>query len=376
MIWMSPKLLGLLAGSFLILVTLTTGQNDFDKRVPVQAGAPIEIDLELTGGIASDHGSLQIRSHDGDDVHVSAEISGWARWAVELELEAQGDGARLRGRVDSHLAWLFGGPTADITVEVPRASTLAVRIEGGPLLLEDLAGPITATVNAADVTLRRADGAVHLTLGRGDLEVEDVEGDLTVRSERGHIEVAGVGGAVEISAGHGSVEIESVEGPVRVVGGGGRFRGHVKIDSVRGPVIVETDRGKVELEDVRGDIRVVTNRGRIEAENIDGAAYLRSSRGSIKVEFDGSPRGDIETGRGSIDIQVPEDSSFDLDARTERGEISVGDPDDWAIVDLGGTGSDESRRGRWRGESVLQAVNGGGQSLKLRTGRGSIRIDD
>lgn len=374
---MSPKLLSVIGLVGLALGGLAVYSYEapgFDERVPVGGGGTLDVDIVLGGGFSFDHGSLHIRSHDADDVRVQADVSGWGAYAVDLDLSHEGERAELIGRVDGPLDWMFGGPTVNVSVWVPRDFTVDASIQGGPLVLEDLVGPLVANVDE-DVTLRRVEGKVRLDSARGAVEVEDVDGELSVRSERGDIEVTGVRGLLSVTAERGEVEIESVTGDVEVESDSGS----VEVEDVRGDATITTGRGRIEAGQIRGTIVANTDRGGIELDEIDGEVRAHSRRGSIEVEFDGDPVGEIETGHGSIEIEVPEGAAFDLVARTERGRIRIGDDadefgdDDDAEDDDDG---DERRLGRRRPEELARAINGGGGRLQLRTGRGTIRIDD
>ena len=379
---MTWKVWSIPAAASIALVAGVFSGRDLDQRIPVGPGGSIAVDLELGAGIAFDYGSLTIRSHEAEDVRIESETTGWGRYAVDFDLSRDGEHVELVGRVDGLLDWMFGGPTVDVSVWVPRDFAVEARIEGGPLVLEDLAGPISAEVEDTDVTLRRAEGPVRIASDRGAIEVEDVEGDLQIRTRRGEIDVTGVRGAVNVTTDRGDVEIASVTGRVDITSGSGS----VEIDGVRGDISVKTDRGRIEAEDIEGDIDARTGRGGIQLQEIDGAVHAQSRRGSIEVTFEGDPRGEIETERGSIEIEVDEGASFTLDARTERGDIRIGDdagdPDDGDLDDLGADdqGDGDRERGlrlfRDRDEELVREINGGGDTLRLRTGRGSIRIRD
>ena len=82
--------------------------------------------------------SLAIRSHEADDVRVVADSIGWGRYAVDLDVTQEDERISLVGRVEGTLHWIFGGPSVDIEIRVPPGVGVDARIEGGPLLLEDL----------------------------------------------------------------------------------------------------------------------------------------------------------------------------------------------------------------------------------------------
>jgi DUF4097 and DUF4098 domain-containing protein YvlB len=192
------------------------------------------------------------------------------------------------------------------------------RIDGGPLLLEDLDGPVTARVEGSEASLRRVVGDVRLEAS-GDLRVEDVEGAVHLENGNGSIEVRGVRGALAARSEGGGIRVASVAGPVTLTTRGGG----ISVERVRGDVRVSTERGRIELEDVEGRVELESQRGGIQVEELAGPVRARSERGAIEVEFVAEPSGVIETGRGSIHVEVPEGSGFALDAQTERGEIDL-----------------------------------------------------
>lgn len=284
---------------------------DLDERIPLRRGGRLVVDVALGGGVSLDPGSLAIRSHADDAVHVSAHTSGWGQYAVALELSQQDDRVDLVGRVEGPLYWIFGGPSVELEIAVPRGVAVEARFVGGPL------------------------------------RVEDVEGEVTLRSDDGDVEVDGVRGALRVTALHGRVEIASVEGPVRVGSAGGRLHGSIEIEDVTGPVQVESRSGQIELAQIAGPVSA------------------HCERCSIEVEFAQAPSGELETQRGSIDVRVPRGAGFDLDARAERGRVRV---------DGDGGAEDETLRGRDE-VALVRAIHGGGAPLRLRTARGSIRVE-
>ncbi len=379
--------------------------GDLERRVPVGPGGSLDVAIALGGGFSFDHGSLQIRSHGEDDVRVLAETTGWGGYAVDLDLSHDGAAQRvvLDAKVEGALHWMFGGPALDVEIWVPRRFTVNASIEGGPLVLEDLVGPITVRVGATDVTVRRAEGLVQLVSERGSVEVEDVRGNLAIESGHGNVEVVGVRGSLRVETAHGRVDVESVTGPVYVR----TERGRVDIDHVLGDVDVETERGHVEIEDVEGRVSAVAVSADIQIEEVKGAVVARSTRGSIDVEFSGAPMGEIETERGDIVVEVPRGVGFELAAHTGRGRIDIGDGDNgvkrfsrrnfvrwreewrarrtelrrqgdrlWSerTEELGDAAGPEQSL-VLREQSVVRSLNGGGQPLSLRTGRGSIRVE-
>ena len=68
----------------------------------------------------------------------------------------------------------------------------------------------------------------------------------------------------------------------------------------------------------------------------------------------------VHSGSGSIHLRLPSDASFDLNARTSSGSISLDHP-----VTVQGTMGKKEIRGK---------VRGGGVTVEVETGSGNIEI--
>lgn len=185
-------------------------------------------------------------------------------------------------------------------------------------------------------------------------------------------------GDVQVDTGDGSVETQAVNGRVKIHTGDGS----VRAQAVSGSVDIDTGDGSITLDGAKGDIRLHTGDGHIEARNLDGAVDANSGDGHVSISGrldalnvktgDGSidarvqpgsklSQGwSIRTGDGSVDVVLPPDLQATIDASTNDGHISLGIP-----VTVEGTFSNSQIHGK---------MNGGGQSLTIHTGDGSIRL--
>jgi hypothetical protein len=183
---------------------------------------------------------------------------------------------------------------------------------------------------------------------------------------------------LQIDTGDGSVETQPLRGRVKIHTGDGS----VRVQAVDGNVDIDTGDGSITVEGAKGDIRLHTGDGRIEARNLDGRVDANSGDGHIKIDGrldalnvktgDGSIDARVEpgsklsggwsirTGDGSVDLVLPADLQANIDASTNDGHISLGIP-----VTVEGTFSNSQIHGK---------MNGGGQSLTIHTGDGSIRL--
>jgi len=183
---------------------------------------------------------------------------------------------------------------------------------------------------------------------------------------------------LQIDTGDGSVETQPLRGHVKIHTGDGS----VRVQAVDGNVDIDTGDGSITVEGAKGDIRLHTGDGHIEARNLDGRLDANSGDGHIKIDGrldalnvktgDGSIDARVEpgskltggwsirTGDGSVDMVLPADLQANIDASTNDGHISLAIP-----VTVEGTFSNSQIHGK---------MNGGGQSLTIHTGDGSIRL--
>ncbi|MGE5323078.1 MAG: DUF4097 family beta strand repeat-containing protein [Actinomycetota bacterium] len=138
--------------------------------------------------------------------------------------------------------------------------------------------------------------------------------------------------------------------------------GNQRIQGLELPVQARSGAGNITAQECAGDARLETGAGSIDVRGMDGALDLESGAGSVNVR--GTPRRDwhVRVGAGSIHLKVPRASSFDLDAQSGFGGVSI----------AGGfkvDGAVSSRR-------VQGKVGNGGPTVELNSGAGTISIDE
>ena len=168
------------------------------------------------------------------------------------------------------------------------------------------------------------------------------EADLRVETGDGAVKANGLIGAVDLRTGDGSVTVNSLMGDVRLHTGDGA------IDAS------DLD-GKCDAVSGDGHIRLTGRFGVLRAKSGDGRIDVIALHGS-KLDSVWS----ISSGDGGIDVTLPGDLSADIDASTHDGHISSDMP-----ITVEGVISKSHVRGK---------MNGGGQTLSIRTADGSIHL--
>lgn len=115
-----------------------------------------------------------------------------------------------------------------------------------------------------------------------------------------------------------------------------------------------------DISDLSADLDVNTYKGSLELRNYSGALTATTYKGEIRAEFAAfNARSRIDTYKGSVDLQLPRDSRFDLATGFNRK----------AELDSDFTAYVRSRSGNSRA-----AVNGGGPELRLKSYKGDFRL--
>jgi len=159
--------------------------------------------------------------------------------------------------------------------------------------------------------------------------------------------------------------------------------GHIRVSGVKGEQQIETADGHIDVSDLRGSIRLHSGDGHIEGSALDGSLDASTNDGHLRVRGrfdslrletgDGSITADvlpgskltsnwsIHTGDGSVTVRLADGIAADLEAHTGDGSISSQLP-----LMVSGVLGRRDLRGK---------LGGGGPTLQIRTGDGSIRLE-
>ena len=193
--------------------------------------------------------------------------------------------------------------------------------------------------------------------GSGSQTVEGIRGPLEIDSGSGGLKVSEVGDQVRAATGSGNIELDHVKGSVRAKTGSGSIRA----SDIAGGFEADSGSGRIALEQTApGSVRAETGSGGMELLGVRGSLEAKAGSGTIRAE--GSPTGawNLHTGSGSVQLKLPSDAAFALDAHTSSGSISVDHP-----VTVEGPAGRKEIRGK---------VRGGGVPVEVETGSGNIAI--
>lgn len=150
------------------------------------------------------------------------------------------------------------------------------------------------------------------------------EGRANLRTGDGKIEVAGLKGEMDLHTGDGSINLDSVDGKLHATTGDGHIRASGRFD----------------------ELGLKTGDGHVDVRANNGSSLAAGWR--------------LETGDGSVSLEVPGDLSADVDLHTSDGHIDLDMP--------------VTTEGKIRQNEIHGKLNGGGSLLTIHTGDGSIHL--
>jgi hypothetical protein len=154
--------------------------------------------------------------------------------------------------------------------------------------------------------------------------------------------------------------------------------GSETIGSLRGPVDAQTGSGHISLAQTGGNVRAMTGSGDIDAERIDGAIDAQTGSGHIRVS---AVAGAVKAHTGSGGIEITQTGHENVDLQTGSGGVTLGLPNDAAFALKAHTGSGSIHttqplmvQGTLSRHHLEGTVRGGGASVTITTGSGSVQI--
>jgi hypothetical protein len=146
----------------------------------------------------------------------------------------------------------------------------------------------------------------------------------------------------EIRSGDGSIELRGIHGPVHATTGDGSIRA----SDLDGALTAYTGDGSVHVRGRFDNLQIHTGDGSVELDVLPGSRLDSNWR--------------VQTGDGSVRLNVPRDLAADFEMQTGDGHIQTSLP---LMV-----------MGRQSSRQMQGKLNGGGPTLLVRTGDGSINL--
>ena len=284
----------------------------FSRAFPVGKGATL-----MLSNIA---GNIQVTTGTGERIEVEALKHAWGQNAEQAKqrladalIETYATGNRVELRVESGERRDARGVDIEFNVKVP------------------------------------ADTTVDLRTVSGDIRVVNVKGEVRVQGVSGNV---GLEGTARLAA------VKTVNGSITITNAGADAQ--LSLSTVNGDLLVQTLNARaLDVNTVNGDIRIGAWSGdRAHVRSLDGDLDLQASL--VK-----GGRYEFESHSGNINLSLPEQPGFELEAHTFNGRIRIDFP-----IRSEGPIRDNDRGPR----SVRGTYGDGSSSLRLQTFDGNLTV--
>ncbi len=222
-------------------------------------------------------------------------------------------------RVGAHPLIALNGHKGDVNIHAGSVSTVVVTARQH------------GNINGTGIVYNQAnDGQGHdrisIMTNPGDRNVDyDITApsasEVQVQVDGGSIAVNGISG-VTIDTGGGNLDIGDVQGMVNVHTENGDITGR----ALTGSMAMEVGNGgSIRLNNVNGSLKAVSHSGDVIVRGaaLNGASVMETNYGSVRFEGSVDPQGTytMRTISGNIDLTLPANTAFQLDASTGSGSV-------------------------------------------------------
>lgn len=312
-----------------------------------------------TGTLVMDdiNGRITISAWDKNEVSVKEEkrMDIFSESEAKTAMEKSETGIRQEGN-----KIIISGPgfgriwiSSVFRINLPAGFSCDIETRGGLIDISGLNGDVKTKTGGGNIILADLKSTAVVSTGGGTISVKNVSGDVSASSGGGSVTVSDVGGKLNLSTGGGAIQIKHVNAETHASTGGGEIR----VDDIHGELNVSTGGGELNLENIKGSIKASTGGGEVSAE-------VTLTDFSVKHSVK------LSTGGGNINLSIPAKLPATIEAE-------IANINSWRKSRINSDfpltiNEEESFGGRsLKGHGD---INGGGDSIELRTGGGDINI--
>ncbi len=248
----------------------------------------------------------------------------------------------------------------DIVFHVPKGTSPEITAERGDISVEGATGDETLTARRGDVRVSGVEGLVKIHQSHGDTQVRDVKGNVEADGRGGDVDVGGVSGNVTVSGEFsGAVQFRDVGQSLRY----SSSRTELSTQRLSGRLYMEM--GSLDARGVDGPFELSTRQKDVSLDGFAHSLKISDTNGEIRLRAASPPKQSIEvtSERGGIELELPENSDFQIQADSSHGEVNS---------DFSGANLKVVTEGDK--PSISGTYGKGGPMITLRTTYGTIRL--
>ncbi len=190
------------------------------------------------------------------------------------------------------------------------------------------------------------------------VDLRTISGDIRVTNVKGEVRVQGVNGNLSLEGTSRLAAVKTVSGGITIANGGADAQ--LSLSTVNGDLLVQTlSTRALDINTVNGDVRITGWSG--------DRAHIRTLDGDLDLETSLVKGGnyELESHSGNINLSLPEQPGFELEAQTFSGRIRIDFP----------VKSEGPIRDDGRGPRLVRGTYADGSSrLRMQTFNGNVTV--
>ncbi|HEX6501625.1 MAG TPA: DUF4097 family beta strand repeat-containing protein, partial [Terriglobales bacterium] len=193
---------------------------------------------------------------------------------------------------------------------------------------------VTISSKHGDVTVSGRNADVQISAQHGETTLENIKGNANLNLQRSSAKISNITGDLSIDGRVNDLSASNVQGSVRLTG---EFMESVKLSQIAKAVTFKSSRTDLELarlegtldldsgdlraSSMQGPVRLSTRNKDVRLEGVAGDLRLDDDNGAVEVIVRKIGNLQITNKNGDIQVTLPAQAAFRLDARAGNGEI-------------------------------------------------------
>ncbi|HEV2114461.1 MAG TPA: DUF4097 family beta strand repeat-containing protein, partial [Terriglobales bacterium] len=277
--------------------------------------------------VVSNRGGVTVNSWDQKDIKVvvrkrlvadneqqSKQVDSQTRPTISVSGNLVTVNANTTGAGDQHAV------NTDLDISVPRNVPLDIATQHGDVSVQGRDAEVKVSNSRGDVNLGEIAANASVVMRKGSLTAAHIKGDLNVDGRLDDTNISDISGNLVMTGDYfGDLSLAGIKKSVRFKSS----RTDMEFSRLDGDLSMES--GDLQAKSLVGPLRLITNSKDGHLDGVTGDIKLEDSNGSIEVHAGKLPLGsmDIDNNKGDIQVVLPTEAAFSLNARTRDGDIET-----------------------------------------------------
>jgi DUF4097 and DUF4098 domain-containing protein YvlB len=277
--------------------------------------------------VVSNRGGVTVNSWDQKDIKVivhkrlvadneqqSKQVDSQTRPTISVSGSLVTVNANTTGAGDQHAV------STDLEITLPRNLAADIATQHGDVSVQGRDAELKVSNSHGDVNLGEITGNASVVMRKGSLTAAHIKGDLSVDGRLDDTNISDISGNLMMTGDYfGDMTLAGIKKSVRFKSS----RTDLEFSRLDGDLTMES--GDLQAKSLVGPLRLITKSKDIHLDNVSGDIKLQDSNGSVEVHAGKLPLGSmqIDNSKGDIQVVLPTEAAFSLNARTRDGDIET-----------------------------------------------------